>query len=279
MIFEDIDGQGIKEMEDEMTKARNKSSDKKKGKNKVKEVNEVKRDTDFSGGKRGFVPHVRCYESHPVIPMLNGTIVGGSCGYPASGADIYVGLDSGMQFQFSYYPWLEAKPDKVEFLYHITDMSVPKDVPNFQKMITWLCSQLQLGKKVHIGCIGGHGRTGTVLAAIEAEANGTKAAIQRIRAIYCKKAVESNGQVDFLKTHYGVDSAEPAKSYSLSTTESGNTEWYKSSGGSARKEGTCQLPYYGGPSVSTLDDLKGRGYGRTELPTSIAVEGLDGSIW
>jgi hypothetical protein len=72
------------------------------------------------------------------------------------------------------------------------------------------------GKSIHVGCIGGHGRTGTVLTAIMAELTEKTDAIQWVRAHYCKKAVESEEQVDFLVKHYGVTTAKPTKTYSSS---------------------------------------------------------------
>jgi hypothetical protein len=59
--------------------------------------------------------------------------------------------------------------------------------------------------------VGGHGRTGTVLAAIVAEMTEKKDAIQWVRKHYCKKVVESKVQVQFLMKHYGVSEAEPSK--------------------------------------------------------------------
>ena len=74
-------------------------------------------------------------------------------------------------------------------------MDAPANVTRFKKLVTWLCNQLQDGKTVHVGCIGGHGRTGTVISAIVAELLEEKDAIQWVRKHYCKKAVESKAQV------------------------------------------------------------------------------------
>jgi hypothetical protein len=154
---------------------------------------------------------VRCYESHPRLKIGKGTLCGGSASYPVvKNADVYVALQSGSTSGRISDPW--EVQTVVEVQYSIQDMHAPTNVTRFKKMVTWLCNQLHEGKTVHVGCIGGHGRTGTVFAAIVAEALGEKDAIQWVRTHYCKKAVEAREQVKFLMKHYGVSEAEGAKS-------------------------------------------------------------------
>lgn len=155
---------------------------------------------------------VRCYESHPVLKLGKGRLYGGSASQPTvKDADVYVALQSGSTSGRISDPWDEQTV--VEVQYSIQDMHAPTNLPRFKKLVTWVCTQLQDGKKVHVGCIGGHGRTGTLLAAIVAEMSGKKdyPAIQYVRQHYCKKAVESKEQIAFLVKHYGVETAEPAK--------------------------------------------------------------------
>lgn len=153
---------------------------------------------------------VRCYESHPVVTLGKGLLYGGSARAPkVLDADVYVVLQAGDLIGRQSDPW--EKTIRHEVYYHIQDMDAPTNVARFKKLVTWVCTQLQDGKRVHVGCIGGHGRTGTVLSAIVAELLGEKDAIQYVRTHYCKKAVESKVQVAFLMKHYGVASAEPTK--------------------------------------------------------------------
>ncbi len=151
----------------------------------------------------------RCYHKHPPL-KLPGTelvIYGGSCSSPAvSDADVYIGFDSSMTFTGRNYPWREG----TEFLFKIRDMDVPLNPAEFKKLVSWTKGQLEAGKKVHCGCIGGHGRTGTFLAALCSEF-GEKDAIKYVRENYCYKAVESQVQVKFLQEHFGVKAAEGAK--------------------------------------------------------------------
>lgn len=154
--------------------------------------------------------YVPCYETHPPLMLGGRKIYGGSCSYPiVTDADIYVGLDHTMKLTKRSFPWNRG----TEFEFYIQDHNVPTDVFEFRKMIEWLCNQLQGNRKIHVGCIGGHGRTGLVLAAITAEFLGEKDAINYVRKHYCKKAVEAKCQVDFLVREYGVISAKESDTY------------------------------------------------------------------
>lgn len=150
--------------------------------------------------------YVSCASSHPPLklPGTNLVIHGGRASGPLrKDLDIYVGLESGM---YRRPEWEGA----INVFYHITDRRAPSDAETFVKLIDWLCNQLHAGKSIHVGCIGGHGRTGTVLSAIVARF-GEKNAIQYVRENYCKKAVESKEQVDFLVKHFGATPAEGSK--------------------------------------------------------------------
>lgn len=168
---------------------------------------EDKAEAAFSGTSLA----VRCYESHPVLKLGKGKLHGGAARHPVKGADVYVVLQDGDMNGKQSDPW--EKQTVTEVAYFIRDMHAPADVKRFKKLVTWLCTQLQDGKTVHVGCIGGHGRTGTVLSAVIAEATGEKDAIGWVRKHYCKKAVESREQVEFLVKHYGVTKAAATKSF------------------------------------------------------------------
>lgn len=162
------------------------------------------------GAFKGTALAPRCYESHPVLKLGKGTLYGGNARMPkVKDADIYVCLQSGDMTGKQSDPW-DAQ-QVIEVQYAIQDMRAPENVTRFKNLITWLCTQLQEGKAVHVGCIGGHGRTGMVLSAVVAELAGKKDAIGWVRKHYCKKAVESKAQVAFLQKHYRVAAAEPAK--------------------------------------------------------------------
>jgi len=156
----------------------------------------------------------RCYESHPVLKFGKGTLIGGSASYPKYRADVYVSLQSGSTSGRQSDPW-EADQKVREVFFAISDMAAPKDAERFKKLIDYVCNQLHEGKTVHVGCIGGHGRTGVVLSAVVAQLKKEKNAIQWVRKHYCEKAVESREQVKFLMDHYGVSKVEGHKEGAL----------------------------------------------------------------
>lgn len=158
-----------------------------------------------------------CYHSHPalVLKALDGVeykIYGGNCHTPVvRDADIYIGFAGDPSAPNKKFPWEEGYKPKIVIDYPITDMCAPKHADSFKQMVTWVCNQLQSGAKIHAGCLGGHGRTGMFLVAVCAELTGEKNAIQYVRKHYCKKAVETKGQIEFLMDHYGVSTDKPTK--------------------------------------------------------------------
>jgi len=161
---------------------------------------------DF-GGQEKYTQ--RCYHKHPPLklPGTKFVIYGGSCSSPIiKDADIYIGLCHTMNQTERRFPWVKGE----EIYFPIADMGVPKDVENFKALVTWTKSQIEAGAKVHVGCIGGHGRTGTFLSAL-VSLYGEKDAICYVRKHYCHKAVECKVQVEFLGLHFGVTKADGYK--------------------------------------------------------------------
>jgi len=172
----------------------------------------------------------RCYHKH--APLLVGgdrVIYGGSCSSPSVlDADIYVGLCSTMKVLPDQRPWEKLPP--LQILHHIDDMGVPKDAEEFRKLVTWVSDQLDAGKKIHVGCIGGHGRTGLFLSALVAVRKVSDDPIAYVRDNYCHRAVESAAQSKFLSTHYGCPDAAPKKGGFLSNAWSPKPQtWQKES--------------------------------------------------
>jgi len=183
-----------------------------------------KKDSKTADSFSGTSLAVRCYEHHPVLKLGKGKLYGGAAGSPkVKDEDVYEVLQSGDMNGWQSDPWEAQKVTEV--YYGIRDMEAPSNVARFKKLVTWVCTQLQDGKTVHIGCIGGHGRTGTVISAIVAEMLGEKDAIQYVRTHYCKKAVESTTQVAFLMKHYGVSKADPTKSSFVKAEPRSESQW------------------------------------------------------
>lgn len=164
--------------------------------------------------------HAACYHSHPALLMPGTSLViyGGNCGSPVvPDADVYIGLDKySARISQRSWPWKKG----TEFIFDIPDMGVPALPEEFLKLINWIKVQLEKDLKVHVGCIGGHGRTGMVLAGL-VSLFGEKDAITYVRKHYCQKAVESSSQVKFLGTHCGILPVTGSKS---STGVSGGTK-------------------------------------------------------
>jgi len=187
-----------------------------KKKGKTKSIKGVKASSWSAGYKS-------CYHTHPplkvVIPpekLKNGQkdemityLYGGNCATPiVKDATIYVGLDYSMADYPSMYPWNDGP---IAVFFKIQDMSTPKDPDEFKKMIKWLADKVLEGEKVHVGCIGGHGRTGMVLSALVYELTGNNDAIAYVREHYCEKAVETDTQINFLHKHFGLKKVKAVK--------------------------------------------------------------------
>lgn len=153
----------------------------------------------------------RCYESHPPLVLAEVEVFGGNCSTPIiTDANVYVALNASTRLHdTTAYPWEPGH----SFLFYIQDMGVPKDSEQFKKLIDWLVERVTAKEKVHIGCIGGHGRTGMVLSALASVLNSEKDAITFVRDNYCQKAVESAEQVAFLEKHFGILTVKGAKEY------------------------------------------------------------------
>jgi hypothetical protein len=83
------------------------------------------------------------------------------------------------------------------------DFGVPEDPDLLRRALTDLLDRAREGALVEIGCLGGHGRTGTALACV-AVLTGTPAdeAVAWVRANYCYKAVETDSQEHLVATFH-----------------------------------------------------------------------------
>lgn len=232
-------------------------------------------DQPSGGGYGSTYSKPRCHTTHKPIKLGNGEIVGASCGSPRDGYDIYIGFDYGMKMQHQPFPWdLSKYADPiVEFQYHITDMCAPKSPKEFRKMIEWCADQLDDGKKIHVGCIGGHGRTGTFLAAlVSLYEDLTDDPIKWVRENHCKKAVESKSQIKFLVKHFGCKKAKPTKQH-WDVGGSKFEHWRGTTTG--RLSG--KQSHHG--NVSDLFPPARDSHSRKRLEEKIKYVGKKGSIW
>lgn len=158
---------------------------------------------------KGNAMGARCHKSHKPLKIGKYQIQGGSCSDPVDKLDAYVGLDNYMPTWEESWPWT----DGYAFCYPITDYAAPDNPASFKKLIDWLEEHLKAGWKIHVGCMGGHGRTGTVFSALVAQMLKEKDATTYVRKHYCEKAVESIAQINFLHKHFGVTKVKGSKTY------------------------------------------------------------------
>lgn len=79
------------------------------------------------------------------------------------------------------------------------DFGVPADTGAALEALKTILERARSGQNVEVGCLGGHGRTGTALACL-AVLTGYPAldAIAWVRSSYCSKAVETPEQEAFI---------------------------------------------------------------------------------
>ena len=84
------------------------------------------------------------------------------------------------------------------------DFGVPSDIDGLRPSLQRLLDRARAGDLVELGCLGGHGRTGTALACLAVLA-GTPAdeAVDWVRATYCAQAVETDAQRTFVESFPG----------------------------------------------------------------------------
>lgn len=150
-------------------------------------------------------PTKRCHYNHKPLEIGGGVLHGGNCRdhFHLGRMDLYVALDACMQ-----HPYFENASDVPRAVYYpIRNMQIPNRPDKFIALVDLIVKELSEGHTVHVGCIGGHGRTGLVIAAVVARlglAGEDNDAIKWVREHYCKKAVETSSQEGFLVTHFGV---------------------------------------------------------------------------
>lgn len=151
------------------------------------------------------VPKAQCYKDHKPLELTHGLYVyGGNALRPViHNADIYIDLDGGNNREI--YPW----DNHSGFIFTIQNSGVPVSVSKFKKLIVWTAVQIREGKKVHIGCVGGHGRTGLVLSALVNHMMGLSDSTMYVRDNYCSKSVESARQVNWLFRKFGIQKVKP----------------------------------------------------------------------
>ena len=97
--------------------------------------------------------------------------------------------DFGLYLDPSWTPWWPAV--QLEW----PDFGVPSDRVVADREIRAAFERARNGERVEVACIGGHGRTGTVLACMAVLAGVPPAeAVEWVRSTYCRRAVQEPAQ-------------------------------------------------------------------------------------
>lgn len=150
------------------------------------------------------------------LPKVKGTLHGLSCGVHKEEYgqyDVSVFLDAREAPKTLYRGVLSADEKKwtkhltveeedrestLTILYPIEDQNIPVDYTEFDRLVQTIKESLEDGNRVAVSCIGGHGRTGLVLACVVGEMLGLDDPVEWVRKNYCPKAVESDKQHEFI---------------------------------------------------------------------------------
>jgi hypothetical protein len=80
-----------------------------------------------------------------------------------------------------------------------SDFGVPSDVSGVVDALQSLLDRARSGQRVEVGCLGGHGRTGTALAVLAVLSGAPPdEAVAWVRTYYCNQAVETEDQFAFV---------------------------------------------------------------------------------
>lgn len=210
-----------------------------------------------------------CRESHPTLELLGQKVHGGSCLSPVKGYDIYVGLDMGMKRRHAPFPWHPAD----EVLLSISDGDIPLAPEEFWNLIGWLIEKLKEGKSVHVGCVGGHGRTGMVLAALVSEIGLSDDPIAWVREHYCEKAVETDKQIKFLVKFWKCKPAKPTRKATVVISSGKDWDWM---GGSGSAETFLPAKWESHGTKTGKSDFKPP---KSKLPKCASPVRTSNSIW
>jgi hypothetical protein len=148
-------------------------------------------------GLGGAINYIKCNHKHHEVELEDGTKIYCSSVYEDSPIDPDFGLYADSIWNPTWRNEFIAWPDG----------SVPKNRPLALRQIREAFQLAQSGKMVEIGCIGGHGRTGTILALMYLLSSGgsktSEQAIEFVRTKYCRHAIEVEIQEWYIQ--YGAN--------------------------------------------------------------------------
>lgn len=158
--------------------------------------------------------HAFCEHWRSEVSLLNNLVIKASGYFDRPGVTVpTMATDIGVYFDDAWgtgilatpgidIPGLESNGHRVILPW--PDYGVPSSIRQTRTVFLWMLKQLKAGKSIEIGCLGGHGRTGTCLASLLVlQGMNPKKAIRRIRARYCQHAIEGIAQEEFVHSMKG----------------------------------------------------------------------------
>lgn len=185
-----------------------------------------------------------CHHRMDPVPLLNGITLYASAAH-STREDDEIRPDYGCYFDAIW------KPDCIAFYAHWQDFGLPTlPLETFIEFLELVLEYAE-GYAVEVGCIGGHGRTGTALACMAVLAGDTPmTAVERIRDLYCDKCVETKQQEWLVEAVYAHINNQPIpeqppapvwkSSYSSGTKSSWQTEGNGEKGENKGKNATIK---------------------------------------
>jgi protein-tyrosine phosphatase len=82
------------------------------------------------------------------------------------------------------------------------DFGVPSDDAELRELLVDGLERARRGEVVEIGCLGGHGRTGSALACMAVLAGLESDPVEWVRAAFCDRAVETDEQMAFVRAFH-----------------------------------------------------------------------------
>lgn len=156
--------------------------------------------TKWKSYSKTYTPYVEC--THKELEVLGGILTGGKDKEQFKKADTLVLLDCIDKGVFlgdivDTHGRINLTDQRIIY-YPIRDMQVPENKDSFKIVIGEMKRELSEGKRIHVQCIGGHGRTGVVIASLIGMYTEETEPIKWTRENYCDKAVENLAQVNFV---------------------------------------------------------------------------------
>ena len=149
---------------------------------------------------------------------------GDSRGFSPEGMDVIISLNSPCNTVLANFPLESFKNNSIKVVYlPVEDYEAPKYTKEF--LLGLLDSIIKVIEKdpiaIAVKCTGGHGRTGTILAAYLGILTDVKDPVKYLREVYCKNAVETIEQIEYIEKVTGKKTKEsPSRTRWLSSFKS-----------------------------------------------------------